>query len=58
MAEVSLEIATKIESALYVSNGEEISREYGKRFRDLQSAMRNEENVKLRLNLLTGDTLP
>ena len=45
MAEVSLIMAKKIESALYVYTDNEINREYGKRFRDLLSSLKNDENV-------------
>ena len=58
MAKVGDKIAKKIEEALYAATQEEINREYGKRFRDLQSALKNEENVRMRLGVLTGDTAP
>ena len=48
MSELSLVLATKIESSLFVEMGEDISREYGKRFRDLLTALKNDENTELR----------
>ena len=58
MAEVSLYLATKIESALYVELKEEISKDYGKKFRDLLTALKNDENTELREGLVTGRISP
>ena len=51
-------LATKIESSLFIEMKEDISREYGKRFRDLLTALKNDENTELRLNLLVGKIQP
>ena len=36
----------------------EISREYGRKFRQLQASLRNEDNSTLRFQLLTGEIEP
>lgn len=58
MAEIGLVIATQIESSLYVEMGEDITKEYGKKFRDLLTALKNDENTELREGLLLGKILP
>ena len=58
MAELSLVIASKIESSLFVEMGDDITKEYGKRFRDLLTALKNDENTELREGLLLGKILP
>jgi len=39
-----LGFATKLESTLFVTNDEEISKEYGKRYRDLFTGLKSHEN--------------
>ena len=51
-------MASKIESSLYVEFNEEITKEYGKRFRDLLTGLKNDENHELRRNLLLGNIKP
>lgn len=48
-------LATKIESALFVAMEEKISKEYGKKFRDLIAALKNDEHKELREGLVTGN---
>ena len=58
MCELSLVIAAKIESSLFVEMGDDITKEYGKKFRDLLTALKNDENTELREGLLLGKILP
>lgn len=58
MAVRSLAIATKIESCLFCDSNEEISKEYGKRFRDLLVGLKNDENVELRRGMILGSIKP
>jgi predicted transcriptional regulator YdeE len=58
MADASLYLSTKIESALFVEMNEEISKDYGKKFRDLLAALKNDENTELREGLVTGKIKP
>lgn len=58
MSARSLAIATKIESCLFCDSGEEISKEYGKKFRDLLVGLKNDENVDLRRGLILGTIKP
>lgn len=37
---------------------EQISRDYGKKFRDLLTALKNDDNTELREGLLTGEITP
>ena len=43
-----LKIGTEIESGMWVNYNNEISREYGRKFRQLQASLRNDENDVLR----------
>lgn len=58
MAKGCIELASQIESALFVKMKEEISRDYGKKFRDLLAALKNDDNSNLREGLLTGSVTP
>lgn len=57
---VCIEVASQIESGMSVhlnSGGKEISREYARKFRQLQTSLRNDSNSELRLQLLNGDII-
>ena len=58
MSDLSLILATKIESCLFVEMNDEISKAYGTKFRDLLAALKNDENTHLRVGLLIGDIKP
>ena len=58
MSDVALHLGTKIESALFVDNKEEITKEYSRKFRDLLVGLKNDLNTELRLHLLTGKVTP
>ena len=47
-------LASQIESALFIKMDEQISRDYGKKFRDLLTALKNDDNTELREGLLTA----
>lgn len=48
MKELSINLATKIECYLYGQQGNEITKDYGKKYRDLTTGLRHELNVNLR----------
>lgn len=55
------QLATAVECALFnklCPNDSGISKEYGKRFRDLLVGLKNDENQDLRFQLLTGAAKP
>ena len=58
MKDISFNLATKIESRLYAEMNDEINKEYGKKFRDLLTGLKNDENIQLRTGLLSGNTKP
>ena len=59
-------MATKIESIMWVLNDEQTvrppltlqSKEYSSKYRQLQTALRNDDNYELRLKVLTGEIDP
>ena len=53
-----MKLATKIESSLFVEFKDEITKDYGKRFRDLLVGLKNDENNQLRKELITGKIRP
>ena len=53
-----LKIGTEIESGMWVNFNNEISRDYGRKFRQLQASLRNDENEILRQQLLNGEIEP
>ena len=55
MSDIAQEFAGKLESSLFVENEEQISKEYGKKFRDLLTGLKNDENYKLRSGILLGE---
>ena len=58
MAQRSLTVATKIESCLFCDQNEEISKDYGKKFRDLLVGLKNDQNTELRRGLILGSIKP
>ena len=54
MASACTNLASQIEASLFDKMKEEISSDYGKKFRDLLTALKNDQNVELREGLLTG----
>lgn len=52
------EIALKIEASMYIYFNRSISKDYGKKFRVLQTTLQQPENTLLRQNLLTGELDP
>ena len=53
-----LKLGTDIESGMWVQFKNEISREYGRKFRQLQASLRNDDNITLRFRLLKGEIEP
>ena len=53
-----MKLGTEIESGMWVFFKHEISREYGRKFRQLQASLRNEDNSTLRFQLLTSEIEP
>lgn len=49
--------ATKLEAHLY-GRTEGVNQEYGKRFRELNTGLKHEQNSELRSGLLKGDKSP
>jgi len=48
-------LGTNIESGMWVFFENEISKDYGRKFRQLQTSLRNEENYELRLQILNRE---
>lgn len=48
-------MASKIESGMWIYFDQEISKGYGRKFRQLQTSFRNDGNAELRLRLLMGE---
>ena len=52
------EIALKIEAGMFVYFGRQISKDYTRKFRVLQTTLQQSENTTVRQNLLTGELDP
>ncbi|CDW83551.1 transcription elongation factor s- [Stylonychia lemnae] len=51
-------IATKIESGMWVCFEESVSKDYSSKYRQLYTALKNDENFELRFQILSGDIDP
>eukprot|EP00347_Sterkiella_histriomuscorum_P015578 403356500 len=55
---VCMNLALNIESHMWVLYDESISKEYSSKYRQLHTALRNDENYELRLKILMGEIEP
>lgn len=58
MTKLSDNLASQIESELFANQGDSITKDYGKKFRDLTTGLRHELNKHIRQELLHGELQP